>query len=1001
VATGSVYVTNNVTTSNVVATGSVYVTTNVNAANIISTNVTASGNVITSNVFVTSNITTGNIVATGSVYLGGNVTTSNVVATGSVYLAGNVTTSNVVATGSVYVTSNVTTSNVVATGNVWVTSNVQASNVVASKLHISGTTQLVGQANTTADLGVGGNLYVPNNLIMSQSPASATIYALTVGSGGLTVQGNFILSQPTIYNAPSFTLYGTAPITGGNFGSFEVNRLPGTNASIRWSETNKEWATANVISGTFYRILTDENASGSSSLNNSLTYATSYALANANNYLQSYNSTANTGLKSYGDATYFAKTGGTISGAVTISSGGLISTASPIGIASGGTNNNTFTSSQLLYFNGTSIASLPGATAYSGVGSSTAIPVITTDIYGRVTSLSTASISTTLGIAGTTGSGSVALASQTLTVTSSTPTITSVTASGQTITIASQTSGVAASTYGTSTAIPVLTIDTYGRVTSASTTGISTTITLAGGSGSGSVSGGGTLTINGGTAISTSVSSGTYTINNTGVTSFSTNLTGLTPQTSTTGSVVLAGTLGVASGGTGVTTSTGTGSVVLSASPTFTGTVSGISATMVGLGSVTNESKATMFTSPTFTGTVSGITKSMVGLSNVDNTADASKSVSYASTAGSANANDVYSWAKAATKPSYTKSEVGLSNVDNTADASKSVSYASTAGSANANDVYSWAKAATKPSYTKSEVGLSNVDNTADASKSVSYASTAGTAGNLTGTPNISVGTITATVAAGGFSSILTGTVAGATVATKIENLSSAVNSRSSLSVLCGSSNETAISLAANRYAEQTELIAEGSDFYIRATNRPMYICTNYSQIAVTINPDRSVNFTGTVNGITKSMVGLGNVDNTADASKSVSYASTAGTAGNITAYTINQNLGTTSTVTFSTVTSSAFYYSSDARLKTNITKLTNHWDILNNLRPVNFDWISTGKKSQGLLAQEVQNVLPEAVNTSSDGTLSIDSSGIIAHLIASVQDLKSEIEELKKKLEK
>ncbi len=38
------------------------------------------------------------------------------------------------------------------------------------------------------------------------------------------------------------------------------------------------------------------------------------------------------------------------------------------------------------------------------------------------------------------------------------------------------------------------------------------------------------------------------------------------------------------------------------ASPTFTGTIAGITATMVGLGNVTNESKATMFTSPTFTG---------------------------------------------------------------------------------------------------------------------------------------------------------------------------------------------------------------------------------------------------------------------------------------------------------------------------------------------------------------------------------------------------------------
>ena len=44
------------------------------------------------------------------------------------------------------------------------------------------------------------------------------------------------------------------------------------------------------------------------------------------------------------------------------------------------------------------------------------------------------------------------------------------------------------------------------------------------------------------------------------------------------------------------------------ASPIFTGTVSGITAAMVGLGNVTNESKATMFNNPVFTGTVTGIT---------------------------------------------------------------------------------------------------------------------------------------------------------------------------------------------------------------------------------------------------------------------------------------------------------------------------------------------------------------------------------------------------------
>jgi hypothetical protein len=92
------------------------------------------------------------------------------------------------------------------------------------------------------------------------------------------------------------------------------------------------------------------------------------------------------------------------------------------------------------------------------------------------------------------------------------------------------------------------------------------------------------------------------------------------------------------------------------ASPTFTGTVSGITKAMVGLGSVDNtadsakpvstatqtalDSKLASATaaatyapiaSPTFTGTVSGVTKSMVGLGNVDNTSDANKPVSTAS----------------------------------------------------------------------------------------------------------------------------------------------------------------------------------------------------------------------------------------------------------------------------------------------------------------------------------------------------------------------------------
>jgi hypothetical protein len=81
------------------------------------------------------------------------------------------------------------------------------------------------------------------------------------------------------------------------------------------------------------------------------------------------------------------------------------------------------------------------------------------------------------------------------------------------------------------------------------------------------------------------------------------------------------------------------------ANPTFTGTIAGITSTMVGLGNVNNTSDANKPIStatqtaldlkapsanPTFTGTVTGVTASHVGLGSVNNTSDADKPVSTA-----------------------------------------------------------------------------------------------------------------------------------------------------------------------------------------------------------------------------------------------------------------------------------------------------------------------------------------------------------------------------------
>lgn len=76
--------------------------------------------------------------------------------------------------------------------------------------------------------------------------------------------------------------------------------------------------------------------------------------------------------------------------------------------------------------------------------------------------------------------------------------------------------------------------------------------------------------------------------------------------------------------------------------------------------------------SPTFTGTVSGITKAMVGLTNVDNTSDTTKNSATATLSNKTLASPVFS----GTPTGLTKAHVGLANVDNTADTAKPISTA-------------------------------------------------------------------------------------------------------------------------------------------------------------------------------------------------------------------------------------------------------------------------------------------------------------------------------------
>ena len=96
-------------------------------------------------------------------------------------------------------------------------------------------------------------------------------------------------------------------------------------------------------------------------------------------------------------------------------------------------------------------------------------------------------------------------------------------------------------------------------------------------------------------------------------------------------------------------------------------------------------------------------------------------------------------------------------------------------------------------------------------------------------------------------------------------------------------------------------------------------------------------------------------------------------------------------------------YASSDARLKDNVKPIENALDKVMQLRGVEFDWnnnqdVYTGHDI-GVIAQEVEAVLPEIVTTRDTGYKAVKYEKLTALLIETVKELKAEIEELKAQL--
>ena len=97
------------------------------------------------------------------------------------------------------------------------------------------------------------------------------------------------------------------------------------------------------------------------------------------------------------------------------------------------------------------------------------------------------------------------------------------------------------------------------------------------------------------------------------------------------------------------------------------------------------------------------------------------------------------------------------------------------------------------------------------------------------------------------------------------------------------------------------------------------------------------------------------------------------------------------------TGTSVAYNTGSDARWK-DVTGEARGLEVINKLNPVSFNWKETGTADEGLIAQEVQEHIPNVVHEGTNGYLQMDYSKLVTPLVKAIQELSAEIEELKKK---
>jgi hypothetical protein len=503
------------------------------------------------------------------------------------------------------------------------------------------------------------------------------------------------------------------------------------------------------------------------------------------------------------------------------------------------------------------------------------------------------------------------------------------------------------------------------------------------------------------------------TVSVTAVSTFSGGTTGLTPATATSGAVTLDGTLGVANGGTGVTSSTGSGSVVLSNSPVLVtpalGTPSSatltnatglpVSTGVTGLGT----GVATMLSTPTSANIIAAVTDETGSGALVFGTAPSVSSLIVTSGGANITGNLVANSSGATAgevrivEPNgseYTalRAQAQTSNITYTLPAADGTS--GQLLSTNGSGALSWAS--------MSGWGLTGNSITA----STAALGAAPTGGSWLGTTNsaaLSIATNNSTrmiiASLGGISmgstltvnDLITGnngaTISGTLTVNNGINAATTINTGTSTgAVTIGGTGAQTINIGSTALTAATtqtvNIGTAGSSSAIKNVNigsnsssSSVVVVSGTGGISLNANANQPTNInTGTSTGAVN--IATGSSGGVVTIGRSGGTLTTLGSLGHTGDITVSGN-----------VTAAAFFESSDQRLK-NVLKRDG--DV------AYFKWKDArdSKLHIGYLAQEVQQLLPDQVRADNNGMLSVN---YIEVLVAKIRELEKRIEVLEK----